>query len=78
MVYSGIDAGIRLRPTEKELPSLGPEFKQFWDDVMVPNPDKPLHQLGAFAGYAMKAVLQKRVYLPIAAQVFPNTRCPGT
>ena len=39
---SGLDACIKLRPNEKELKELGPEFSQRWKDYFADKPDKPV------------------------------------
>ncbi|KAK0449786.1 GMC oxidoreductase-domain-containing protein [Desarmillaria tabescens] len=51
MAHNGIDAGIKIRPVDKDLTELGPEFKKRWDSLYVPAPDKALLWLGPIAGY---------------------------
>ena len=40
--YSGLDAGIKLRPSEDELHELGPDFQSRWKDYFANQPDKPI------------------------------------
>jgi alcohol oxidase len=39
---SGLDAGIKLRPTEDELGAIGPAFAQKWREYYADVPDKPV------------------------------------
>lgn len=39
---SGLDAGIKLRPSEEDLKELGPEFEQRWKEYFADKPDKPI------------------------------------
>ena len=39
---SGIDAGIKLRPTNEELSSMSPEFSHRWSTYFANAPDKPV------------------------------------
>lgn len=39
---SGIDAGIKLRPSARDLEILGPEFEEHWQRVFANAPDKPI------------------------------------
>ncbi|KAJ7136140.1 GMC oxidoreductase-domain-containing protein [Mycena epipterygia] len=39
---NAIESAIKFRPHPEELPQLGPEFTEYWDDVLANNPDKPL------------------------------------
>ena len=50
-MYSGADAGIKMRPDLEDLKDLGPEFKSRWQEFFVPAPDKPLLALGMLAGF---------------------------
>jgi alcohol oxidase len=40
MAWNFVDAGSKLRPTMKELSKMGPDFKEVWDEIYEPNPDK--------------------------------------
>ncbi|KAG7089381.1 hypothetical protein E1B28_011071 [Marasmius oreades] len=51
MAHNGIDAGIKIRPTDKDLKELGPSFKQRWEDFFQNSPDKPVMWLGVLAAY---------------------------
>ena len=37
-----IDAAIKLRPTDQEVRTMGPEFVNFWEKTLADRPDKPL------------------------------------
>ncbi|KAL1669208.1 GMC oxidoreductase-domain-containing protein [Schizophyllum commune] len=39
---NAIDAGFKIRPTEEELKSMGPEFNELWDKYFKDKPDKPV------------------------------------
>lgn len=43
---SGLDAGIKLRPTVEELEELGSQFKNQWADYFANTPDKPVIWVG--------------------------------
>ncbi|KAF8171077.1 GMC oxidoreductase-domain-containing protein [Mycena galopus ATCC 62051] len=49
---NGADAAIKLRPHPEELEELGPDFSQYWNEVFVNKPDKPLFWLSALGGLA--------------------------
>lgn len=46
---SGIDAGIKLRPTKEELEKIGPAFNRKWDEFYANAPDKPVIWTGTMA-----------------------------
>ncbi|KAJ3835505.1 GMC oxidoreductase-domain-containing protein [Lentinula raphanica] len=54
LAHNSVDAGIKLRPTSKELEELGPDFKQVWEEFFAEAPDKPVVFLGAAAGDFMQ------------------------
>lgn len=39
---SGIDAGVKLRPSDEELKDIGPGFQQRWKAYFANAPDKPI------------------------------------
>ena len=39
---SGIDSGVKLRPTDEELSSMSPEFDCRWSTYFANAPDKPV------------------------------------
>ncbi|PFH47219.1 GMC oxidoreductase [Amanita thiersii Skay4041] len=39
---NAIDAGFKIRPTEEELKTMGPEFNALWDRYFKDKPDKPV------------------------------------
>jgi alcohol oxidase len=41
-----IDAGIKYRPTEKEVEEMGEEFKRVWEEDFRDKPDKALMWIG--------------------------------
>ncbi|KAH9837721.1 GMC oxidoreductase-domain-containing protein [Rhodofomes roseus] len=49
MAHNGVDAGIKIRPSEKELEDIGPEFRQRWYEYYANSPDKPVFWLGALS-----------------------------
>jgi hypothetical protein len=49
---SGVDAGIKLRPTNEELSSMSPEFSHRWSTFFKNAPDKPVILAMPFAGWA--------------------------
>jgi alcohol oxidase len=40
MAWNFVDAGSKLRPTATELATMGPDFREVWDEIYEPNPDK--------------------------------------
>ena len=46
---SGIDSGIKLRPTNEELLSMSPEFNHRWSTYFANAPDKPVVIIFPFA-----------------------------
>ncbi|KAF9004034.1 GMC oxidoreductase-domain-containing protein [Cyathus striatus] len=52
MAHNALDAGIKLRPTPKELEELGPEFAERWRAHFEGAPDKPVMLFASFAAYA--------------------------
>ena len=40
--HSGLDAGIKWRPSEQELQELGPAFAGRWKEYFADKPDKPV------------------------------------
>ncbi|THU89985.1 alcohol oxidase-like protein [Dendrothele bispora CBS 962.96] len=47
MAHNGVDAGIKMRPTEEDLKELGPEFEHRWKTYFENTPDKPVIYVGA-------------------------------
>ena len=39
---NAIDAGFKIRPTEEELKTMGPEFNELWNRYFKDKPDKPV------------------------------------
>ena len=46
---SGIDAGIKMRPTPAELKAMGKPFEERWKTYFENAPDKPVIWIGAVA-----------------------------
>ncbi|KAH7014854.1 alcohol oxidase-like protein [Ilyonectria destructans] len=44
--WNSIDISAKLRPTDAEVASLGPEFQAAWDQDFKPIPDRPLMLMG--------------------------------
>lgn len=51
LATNGIDAGVKIRPTEKELQEMGPEFRQGWDSYFKNKPDKPVMHYSLISGF---------------------------
>ena len=49
---SGVDAGIKLRPTNEDLSSMSPEFDRRWRSFFANAKDKPVMLAMPFAGCA--------------------------
>ena len=47
---SGVDAGIKLRPTTEDLLSMSPEFDHRWSTFFANAPDKPVMLAIPFSG----------------------------
>lgn len=60
---SGVEAGIKLRPNEKELGDIGPAFTARWKEFFVPAPDKPVLLMGTIALFVVQYTLVA-YYLP--------------
>ena len=48
---NGIEAGVKIRPTEQELAEMGPEFRRGWDSYFKDKPDKPVMHYSVIAGF---------------------------
>ncbi|KAH7310752.1 putative glucose dehydrogenase [Stachybotrys elegans] len=55
--WNGVDAFAKLRPTEEEVDSLGPAFRQKWDKDFRDVPTKPLVGLILFHGFYLNTHL---------------------
>jgi hypothetical protein len=51
--FSGVEAGVKFRPTEAELKVLGPGFRSRWESFYENQPDKPIGMLVSVAGYVL-------------------------
>ncbi|KZT03299.1 GMC oxidoreductase [Laetiporus sulphureus 93-53] len=49
MASNAIDAGAKLRPSVRELETIGPEFRQRWEEHYANAPDKPLLWFGVIS-----------------------------
>ena len=49
---SGLEAGIKWRPNQSELPELGSEFREIWDSFYANSPDKPVLWMGIISACA--------------------------
>ncbi|KAJ7075522.1 alcohol oxidase-like protein [Mycena belliarum] len=47
---NGVDSAIKMRPRPDELPELGPDFVEYWNNTLANKPDKPLFWLSALPG----------------------------
>lgn len=43
-----VDTGIKLRPTEDEVRSMGPDFQKVWTEYFAEKLDKPVIYIGIF------------------------------
>ena len=55
-VYSGIDAGGKVRPTSEELEQFGPAFKARWEREFGPFPDKAAVWVGFGCWYVTSSL----------------------
>ncbi|SJL09655.1 related to alcohol oxidase [Armillaria ostoyae] len=53
MAANGLDAGGKLRPSQKDLEILGPTFTKRWNDFFVNAPDKPVLWVGTLSAYVL-------------------------
>ncbi|KAF8643245.1 hypothetical protein AX16_009134 [Volvariella volvacea WC 439] len=51
IAHNGLDAGIKLRPTEDDLKELGPAFQQRWETSFKSRPDKPVLLMSPLCAY---------------------------
>lgn len=55
LATNGIDAGVKIRPTEEELKQMDswpcPEFRSGWDSYFKDKPDKPVMHYSVIAGW---------------------------
>ncbi|KAL0575689.1 hypothetical protein V5O48_006277 [Marasmius crinis-equi] len=51
MAHNGVDAGIKIRPNERDLKELGSPFKKRWEDYFMNAPDKPVMWTGILSAY---------------------------
>jgi alcohol oxidase len=49
-LISGFDAGIKIRPNEKDLKDIGPAFEERWKSYFADARDKPVMWIGTLAG----------------------------
>ena len=52
---SGFDALLKMRPTQKELDSMGPGFTERWETFYKKNLDKPVAGIAVLAGYERRS-----------------------
>ena len=48
---NGIEAGVKIRPTEQELVEMGPEFREGWNSYFKNKPDKPVMHYSLISGF---------------------------
>lgn len=49
--FSGLEAGIKIRPSRKDLDVIGHEFHRRWLDYYAPAPDKPVLWIAVMSSY---------------------------
>ncbi|KAJ3828239.1 hypothetical protein F5880DRAFT_1472940 [Lentinula raphanica] len=50
LAHNSVDAGVKLRPTPKELGEIGPAFRSAWQEFYANAPDKPVALFGVATG----------------------------
>ncbi|KAL1673839.1 hypothetical protein EV122DRAFT_270080 [Schizophyllum commune] len=74
---NAIDAGFKIRPTEEELKSMGPEFNELWDKYFKDKPDKPVMFGSIVSGaYADHSLLPPGKYITIRGRIHINSQNP--
>ncbi|KAH3688392.1 hypothetical protein WICPIJ_000624, partial [Wickerhamomyces pijperi] len=48
---NGIEAGVKIRPTEEELATADEDFRQGYADYFANKPDKPLMHYSVISGF---------------------------
>ena len=62
--WNGIDISSKIRPTQSEVESLGPKFKEAWDKNFQGVPEKPLVSMFMVTGYVHPCLFQiQAVYM---------------
>ncbi|KAF8655059.1 hypothetical protein AX16_003260 [Volvariella volvacea WC 439] len=51
IAHNGLDAGVKVRPSEEDLKELGPEFQARWKKFFENKPDKPVIWVGTVSAY---------------------------
>ncbi|GAA6002773.1 hypothetical protein JCM10207_007669 [Rhodosporidiobolus poonsookiae] len=71
-----IDAGFKLRPTEEELKTMGPEFNEFFDRYFRDKPDKPVMFSSVVSGaYADHSLLPPGKFMTMFSYLeYPASR----
>ncbi|KAI0651206.1 alcohol oxidase-like protein [Trametes meyenii] len=62
LAHNGLDAGVKLRPSKKDLEDIGESFRKRWLEYYVPAPDKPVLWIGSatlFLGDRSKVSIKK-------------------
>lgn len=62
-VVSGIDAGIKFRPSHREVEEIGPEFKSRWDQHFANAPDRPAFILAPDSLYVLLVIIFGSVWV---------------
>ncbi|KAK7705270.1 hypothetical protein SLS64_008107 [Diaporthe eres] len=49
--WNGVDITCKIRPSDRDVASLGPDFEKVWERDFKSNPDRPLAMMAAFNGF---------------------------
>jgi alcohol oxidase len=52
--WNYVDAGVKYRPTEAEVNTMGLDFQNVWNTYFAHHPDKPLFWMGFLSSYILK------------------------
>ncbi|EKM78832.1 hypothetical protein AGABI1DRAFT_114408 [Agaricus bisporus var. burnettii JB137-S8] len=76
LAHSGMDAGIRLRPTVDDLKEIGPSFTQRWNEYFANAPDKPIMLMSIITGHlgAAPTVPRQKLYNVCSYTAYPMSK----
>nr|XP_019013919.1 uncharacterized protein I206_01993 [Kwoniella pini CBS 10737]OCF52700.1 hypothetical protein I206_01993 [Kwoniella pini CBS 10737] len=61
---NGFDYGMKIRPTQKEIHSMGPDFAAYWKRIGADKPDKPLYSNVTHQSWSCTLLLRPTTYNP--------------
>ena len=59
--HSGLDVGMKVRPTDEELQVIGPDFTARWEEYFLPAPDKPVMMMAVAALFVLSAIGSRHI-----------------